>query len=89
MTTLSKLLTEKTMLGFTDMSVECGNGVLDNNEECDDGNFDAKDGYLGCKIDTFYECMWVWRHPTTPYVLVFLVKTDMNLPKCLVMDSIS
>jgi cysteine-rich repeat protein len=35
------------------ISVECGNGYVDANEECDDGNLEAGDG---CGADCMFEC---------------------------------
>ena len=51
----------------------CGNGVLDNNEQCDDANFDDTDGCRGCQIDTLFTCLGAWRHPTAPHDLGYLV----------------
>ncbi len=36
--------------------LSCGNGILDYDEDCDDGNYDNNDGCSNCKIDTGYKC---------------------------------
>ena len=51
----------------------CGNGVLDNNEQCDDANLDDTDGCRACQIDTLFTCLGAWRHPTAPHDLGYLV----------------
>ena len=51
----------------------CGNGVLDNDEECDDKNVVTLDGCSSCAIDAFYMCHTSWRHPDTPNRRGFMV----------------
>jgi len=90
--TLAHILTQKAELELADMSdakwanaepLECGNGVLDNNEQCDDANFDDTDGCRGCQIDTSFTCLGAWRHPTTPHDLGYLVSVFFNCFVCL------
>ncbi len=40
-----------------DAGPACGDGVVDNGEDCDDGNSSAGDGCNGaCKVEPFYDC---------------------------------
>ncbi len=37
--------------------ITCGDGIIDPEEECDDGDMDVMDGCSGCRIDPLYVCM--------------------------------
>jgi len=57
----------------------CGNGVLAQDEECDDGNTLPLDGCSYCKIDPFYMCTMSWRHPDTPNQRGYMVRHPLHV----------
>jgi len=56
-------------LACTVQSSLCGNGLLDEDEQCDDGNQDRFDGCsTTCKLEPYFMCQNAWRHENTPNV---------------------
>ena len=61
---------------------QCGNGIINVGEECDDSNAVDLDGCSQCQLDPFFMCQAAWRHPETPNQLGYMVFACSRMGCC-------